>query len=170
MLPVLVSASVSTEQKSARARKRRTVSDALEIVVCLGGSEVDADPLVVDFVLDVAKENKGRDDTLADARLDPGLDGAVPHVRRRGQHGADGARRHGQQHVLVVDLGLALADPVHVLGIAEVVLVVAVAVERVHAERLVDAHGRGHARVDAEGHARIAAAEAEGADAALVVL
>ena len=131
--------------------------------------EVNADKLVVDLVLDIAEQDEGRDDTLAARRLHAGLDVAVPHVGGGGQDGADRLGGHGEQDAAVVDEGLALADPVRLAGVAEVLANVLVAVERVHLVRLVLAHRGGHARVEREGHARVAAAEAVGTDTALAV-
>ena len=58
--------------------------NALEVVVGLGGLELGADELVVDFVFDVGHQNKSGDDAGAARGLEARFHGAVPHVRRRG--------------------------------------------------------------------------------------
>ena len=146
-----------------------TAGNALEVVVGLGGLKIDTHKLVVDLVLDVAEQDEGRDHTFAARRLHLGLDTAVPHVRRRGQDGADRLGRHGEEDASVVHERLALADPVRLAGIAQVFADVLVAVERVHLVHVVLAHGSRDARVEREGHARVTAAEAVCANAALAV-
>lgn len=76
--------------------ERLTVRNALEVPVGLRGGQVDADKLVVNLVLDVGEQDKGRDDALAAARLEARLDVSVPHVLGGGHDGADAVLGHGQ--------------------------------------------------------------------------
>ena len=147
----------------------RTIGNALKVVVCLGNVQLGADPFVVDFVLHVAEEDEGCDDAGAARRLDLGLDVAIPHVDGRGQHGAHRVGRHGEEHVAVVDQWLALGDPVSRRRVAQVLVDVGDAVEAVHGELAILAHGDRHACVERGRHSRVAAAEAVGSNAALAV-
>ena len=147
-----------------------TVGNALEVVVCLGSLQVDANKLVVDLVLDVAEQDKSRHHAGAPGCLHPCLDIAVPHVCRRGQDRADGFGGHGEQDVAVVHKRFALADPIRLAGVAEILSNILVPVEGVHLVRLVLAYRGWDARVEREGHTRVATTKAEGANTALVIL
>lgn len=146
-----------------------TICNTLEVVVGLNRVQIDTNPLKVNFVLDITKQDEGGNNTSAPRALDPGLDIAIPHVGRGGQHSADRLGRHGQQGMAVVQEGLSLANPVHLARVAKVFADVLVPVERVHLVGFVLAYWRRDAGVDGEGHARVAAAETECANAALVV-
>lgn len=146
-----------------------TQRDALEVVVGLRSVEINAHKLVVNLVVDITVQDKSRDNARAPRRLHLGLDGAVPHVRGRRHDGAHAVLRHRQEDVAVVLDGLALVDPVVLVRVAEVLVHGDYAVHAVHVVLLALADGGRHARVERVGHARVAAAEAEGAGAALVV-
>jgi hypothetical protein len=144
MLPEFSSEKVSIN-RVARGKKSLTIGNALEVVVGLGRVEVNTNPLVVDLVLDIAEQDKGRDNTGAAGCLHAGLDVAVPHVPRRGEDGADRLGRHGEQGVVAVQERLALADPVGLVRVAQILADVPVAVERVHLVDLVLAYRGRHA-------------------------
>lgn len=151
-------------------RGQLTVWNALEIPVGLRSAQVHAHKLVVDLVLDVGQQDKGRHHAAAAARLELGLDVAVPHVLGRRQHGADAVLGHGQQHITVVVGGLALGHPVGRGGIAEVVADVGNAGQLgVEGHRLGLAHGLRDTRVEGKGHSGVAAAEAVGANTTLAI-
>lgn len=171
MLPELSSnRSLSVSHLHGLDHASLTVGNALKVPVGLRSAQIHADKLVVDLVLYVGQQDKGRDDTLAAAGLEPGLDVAVPHVLGGGHDGADAVLGHGQQDVAVVVGGLSLGDPVGGGRVAEVVADVGDAGELgVKGHGLGLAHGLGGARVDGEGHSGIAAAEAKGANTALAI-
>ena len=152
----------------------RTVGDALGVEVGLHVRRVDADPLKVDLVLDIAHKDEGGDDALALRRRCLGAYLAVPDVVCRGQQSANRALGHGQQRRLLaaavgVDGGRALRLPVDLGGVAEVLVDRLHVVERVERIRARLAHGAGHTRVERVRHKRVTPAEAEGAHAAVAI-
>lgn len=146
-----------------------TIRDTVEVVVGLGGAEVNTNKLIINLILDIREENESRDNAATTASLHAGLDVAVPQVRRGRQHGAHAALGHGQQHIAVVQRRLARRHPVGLGRVAEVFANVGDVVEGIELEVLVLARGRGDAGVEGEGCCGIAAAETEGTDTALAV-
>lgn len=141
----------------------------LVVVVCLDGLEVGADELEVDLVLDVGEQDECGDDAVAARGLHPGLDVAVPHVDGGGQDGAGLVGGHCQEDVVLVDEGVAGRDPVGLGRVAEVLLDGLDAVKRVHGQGAGLADGLGDTAIEAEGEARVAAAEAVCANSTLAI-
>lgn len=147
-----------------------TVRDALEVPVGLRSAQINTNKLIINLVLDVGQQDESSHHTPATARLELGLDIAIPHVLGRRQHSSDAVLGHGQQHVAVKVSGLSLGHPVGRGRVAEVIANVGDAAEvLVKGHRLGLAHGRGRARVERKGHSGIAAAEAVGANTTLAI-
>lgn len=143
-----------------------TVWDALEIVVGLRDVQLGTDPLVIDLVLDVAQQDKCRHHARILARLDRGLDVAVPHVDRRRQNRTAAVGGHRQEHVPVaVDHRRALGHPVATCRVAQVVADVYDVVKGVHRHGLGRAHGRGHTSIERIRRTGVAPPQAVCADA-----
>lgn len=148
---------------------RLTVKNTLPVVVGLDQGQVGANPLVINFVLDVGKQNESSDNTLAAGALNLAGNLAVPDVVVVGEQSADTLGGHGHDQVSVLGLGLAGVGPVILGGVTQVLVLGDGIVEVVPVVGLALTDGHGGTRVKREGGERVATTETEGTGTTLTI-
>lgn len=88
------------------------IRNTLEIEVGLSSLQIDTDEFVIDFILDIRKQDECSNNTRASTSLECSLHVSVPHVCRASKQSTDGVRSHCQKDVVLIDDRISRTDPV----------------------------------------------------------